>query len=49
MKLIIALITLPGIFLICVIGCAAALAGFDRVDRWCQRQLTDGQAEEDSK
>ena len=49
MKTLIAIIMLPGIFLVCLVGCAAALSGFDRVDRWCERQLTDGQAEEDSK
>ena len=47
MKTIIALITLPGLLMLCVVGCAAALAGWDRVDRWCQQQLTDtdGQGE----
>ena len=48
MKTMIAISRLAGIFLVCVIGCAAALAGCDRVDRWCARQLTDGQSEEDA-
>jgi hypothetical protein len=48
MKTLLALLLLPGILLICLVGAAAALSGFDRVDRWCQRQLTDGQAPEDS-
>ena len=39
-SLLLALIFLPGILLVCLIGCAAALAGWDRVDRWCQEQLT---------
>lgn len=50
MKIIIALVMLPGLFLVCLVGAAAALAGFDRVDRWCAEQLTDTDGQpEDSK
>ena len=47
MKTLIALLLLPGILLVCVIGCAAALCRLKRLDAWCERQLTDtdGQAE----
>jgi hypothetical protein len=41
MKTIVALLMLPGILLICVIGCAAALCRFKRLDTWCKHQLTD--------
>lgn len=48
MKTLIALILLPAIVLLCLIGCAAALCGCRRADDWCARQLTDtdGQEEE---
>jgi hypothetical protein len=51
MKTLIPLLLLPGILLVCVIGCAAALLRLKRVEDWCARQLTDtdGQPEDDSK
>jgi hypothetical protein len=47
MKTLAAIITLPGILLICCVGAFAALCGLRRLDNWCARQLTDtdGQAE----
>ena len=47
MKTLLALLLLPGILLVCVIGCAAALCRLKRVDDWCAEQLTDtdGQGE----
>jgi hypothetical protein len=45
MKMLIALLLLPGILLVCVVGCAAALCRYRRLDDWCARQLTD--ADED--
>ncbi len=39
MKLLIALIVLPGVLLLCCIGLAAALLGFERMDYWCQNSL----------
>ena len=41
MKTLIALLLLPGILLVCVVGCAAALCRMKRLDDWCARQLTD--------
>ena len=41
MKTLFALLMLPGILLICMIGCAAALCRLKRLDAWCERQLTD--------
>jgi len=48
MKTLAAIVTLPGILLICFVGAFAALIGLRSLDRWCARQLTDtdGQEEE---
>ena len=46
MKTFVALLLLPGILLICVIGGAAALCRFKRLDVWCERQLTDTDSNE---
>lgn len=43
------LVIVPGLLLVCFIGIFAVLTGLNRLDRWCQRQLTDGQAEEDAQ
>ena len=42
-----ALVVLPGVILLCVVGAIAALIGASRLDAWCARQLadTDGQTE----
>lgn len=42
-----AVLTLPGILLLCLVGVFAALARMRSLDRWCARQLTDtdGQTE----
>ena len=39
MRLLYVLIHLPEIFLLCLIGGAASLCGFDSLDEWCERQL----------
>ena len=41
MKTLAAIITIPGILLICCVGAFAALCGLRRLDNWCARQLTD--------
>lgn len=41
MKKLTAIFILPGILLICLIGAFANYVGWERVDRWCERQLTD--------
>lgn len=42
-----AALCLPGILLVCCLGLAAAWLKLDRLNRWCERQLsdTDGQPE----
>lgn len=41
------LLMVLGVVLLCLVGAFAAIVGWQRLDRWCQRQLsdTDGQEE----
>lgn len=48
MKTFAAFLIVIGLLLVCLIGVCAALLGLHRVDAWCRRQLTDGQAELDA-
>ena len=47
MKIIIAILVVIPVLVFCLVGAAAALCGFKRIDRFCARSLndTDGQAE----
>jgi hypothetical protein len=41
MRTIIAIIALFEILLTCLVGACAALAGWSRIDGWCERHFTD--------
>jgi hypothetical protein len=48
MKTLVTIFALVGIISTCLVGACAAICGFKRIDRWCEKQLTDtdGQPEE---
>jgi hypothetical protein len=48
MKTLLAISCVAGLLLTCCVGCAAALLGLRRLDRWCQRQLTDTDGQPES-